>query len=171
MNSEFDDFQNAIDNIEIKTKRDAFKINQLKLEHFHWFSGEIYPGKPVSTSIELTSAYDHIQNICHWQKTISRTYISLEDGKTYLTNKHSETLDNADDLIKKIEEYDLRDLKNNYFNEAEPECYTYWELTYNNHFKIVGTYDECIKEFDIISELLDFKNIIDEESKKVTNHE
>ena len=34
-------------------------------------------------------------------------------------------------------------------------------------FKIVGTYDQNVVEFDKISDILNFKNIIDEETKKV----
>ena len=41
-----------------------------------------------------------------------------------------------------------------------------WELTYNYHFKIVGTYDQEIKEFKEISDLLGFGELVKEAGKK-----
>ena len=58
MNNEFDDFNNAIDNIKVDRTKPMFKINQLKLEHFHWNSGDIDVGMPLTTSIELISNYN-----------------------------------------------------------------------------------------------------------------
>ena len=35
-----------------------FSINQLKITHFHWNSGEIKEGTPIRTSVELKSEFD-----------------------------------------------------------------------------------------------------------------
>ena len=53
-------------------------------------------------------------------------------------------MENSYDLIKNLESCDLRDLKNNYFTEENPERFTHWELTYNNYFKIVEELNEAI---------------------------
>ena len=37
----------------------------------------------------------------------------------------------------------------------------------NNYFKIVGTYDQNIEEFEKISDILNFKKIIADEDKKI----
>ena len=63
MNNEFDDFSNAIDNIQVDRKKNTFEINQLKIEHFHWNSGDIDVGMPITTSIELISNYNFEQLI------------------------------------------------------------------------------------------------------------
>lgn len=167
MNNEFDDFSNAIDNINVDRKKNTFEINQLKIEHCHWNSGDIDVGMPITTSVEMTCNYNFEKEKLEWKKIISHTYLSLENGKEYTTDTYDEEIDNPDELIEKIQNYDLRDLKNNYFTEENPERFSHWELTYNNYFKIVGTYDQEISKFKKISELLDFKKIIDEEVKKV----
>lgn len=167
MNNEYDDFSGAIDNIQIDRTRPEFELNQLKLEHHHWSSGEIDVGMPITTSVELTCNYNFEKEKLEWKKTISHTYLSLENDKEQNTDNYDEQIENPDEIIKEIEKNDLRELKNNYFTEENPERFTHWELTYNNYFKIVGTYDQNVVEFDKISDILNFKNIIDEETKKV----
>ena len=167
MNDVFDDFSNVIDNINIDRTRPAFEINQLKLEHFHWNSGDIDVGMPVTTSIELISNYNFEKEKLNWKKIISHTYLSLENDSEQTTDTYEEELKNFDDLIKNLENFDLRDLKNNYFTEENPESFSHWELTYNNYFKVVGTYDQNVAEFENISEILNFKKIIADENKKI----
>ena len=58
----------------------------------------------------------------------------------------------------------------NYFTEENPERFTHWEITYNNRFKIVGTYDQEIEELINIKRILEFKKIIEEENKKIQNN-
>ena len=152
---------------EKEMERIAFKINQLKLEHFYFNSGDKDAGMPISTSVELSCEYNFERNNLGWKKSIVHNYVSLEDSMSISTDSHDEVLDNADEIISKIESCDLRYLNNNYFNEDTPERFTHWEITYNNHFKIVGTYDNEIDEFKELSEILDFKMIMDEEVKKI----
>lgn len=165
--NELDDFSNVIDNASVERKKNIFKINQLKLEHFHWNFGELDVGMPITTSIELTCNYSFEKEKLEWKKIISHTYLSLKKDKKYTTDKYEEEIGNPDELLKKIENYDLRELKNNYFTEENPERFTHWELTYNHYFKIVGTYDQSIFEFEKISELLQFKMIINQEIRKI----
>jgi len=165
--NEFDDFSNVIDNVSVERKKNIFKINQLKLGHFHWNFGELDVGMPITTSIELTCNYSFEKEKLEWKKIISHTYLSLKKDKKYTTDKYEEEIDNPDESLKKIENYDLRELKNNYFTEENPERFTHWELTYNHYFKIVGTYDQSIFEFEKISELLQFKMIINQEIRKI----
>ena len=167
MKDEFDDFSDAIDNIKVERKRKPFKITQLKLEYSHWNFGNPDIGMPITTSVELTCNYNYEKEKLEWKKTISHTYLSFKDIKEYTTDIYEEELNNPDELIKKIETYDLRELKNNYFTEEEHENYTHWELSYNNYFKIAGTVDQSISEYEGISDLLEFKTIIEKKKKKV----
>lgn len=167
MNNEFDDFSNAIDNIQVDRKKNTFEINQLKIEHFHWNSGDIDVGMPITTSIELISNYNFEKEKLDWKKIVSHTYLSLENDREQTIDTYEEELENSYDLTKNLESCDLRDLKNNYFTEENPERFTHWELTYNNYFKIVGTYDQNIEEFEKISDILNFKKIIADEDKKI----
>lgn len=167
MVDEFDDFSNVINTIKVDRRKSAFKIKQLKIEHFHWELGDIEIGMPITTSIELTCNYNFGKETLEWRKTVSHTYLSLKDDKKYITDTYEEEIVNPIQLIKEIERYDLRKLKNNYFTEEDPDSSTHWELTYNNYFKIVGTYDQSIVEFEKISELLQFKMVIDQEIRKI----
>ncbi len=105
--------------------RNEFKINQIKLEHFYFNSGEKDAGMPISTSIELSSVYNFEKNRLDWKRSIVHNYVSLEDSISISTNSHEEVLNGGDELISNIEKYDLRDLKNNYFSEEAPERFTH----------------------------------------------
>ncbi|MDE6140964.1 MAG: hypothetical protein K2G03_00020, partial [Bacilli bacterium] len=126
--------------------RKKFKINQIKLEHFYFNSGEKDAGMPISTSLELSCYYNYDVQSLLWKKNIVHNYVSLEDGLSVSTDSYEEEI-NASELIKELEKYDLRELKNNYFSDSDLEQFTHWEITYNNYFKIVGTYDNEIEEF------------------------
>ena len=169
MSNEFDDFSNSIDNITVERKRPSFKLYQLKLEHFHFNSGEIDVDMPISTSIELVSNYNYENDKLEWKKIISHKYYSLNDINKIENDTYEEKISNISDTVKSLEKIDLRKLNNNYFTEKSPERFTHWEISYNNNFKIVGTYDQTFEEFDKISTLLDLKNIIDSEVEKLKN--
>ena len=167
MNNEFDDFSNIVNSINIEREKTKFELIQLKLEHYHWNSGDINVGMPISTSIELTCEYNFEKEKLDWKETISHTYLSLDNYHEKNTDIYTKEIDNFDNLIKEIEKIDLRDLKNNYFTDKNPDKFTHWELSYNNYFKIVGTYDQEIEEFKQISDILEFKKIIEEETNKI----
>lgn len=167
MNTEFDDFSDVINNVQVERKKTRFQLNQLKLEHHYFNSGDIDVGMPISTSIEVTSDYNFEKGALEWKKTISHTYLSFNNYHEDVTDSYTEELNDANNLIRQIEAYDLRDLKNNYFTDENPEQFTHWELTYNYYFKIVGTYDQKIEEFSEMSRLLGFRKVIEDEVKKV----
>ena len=169
MNKEIDEFSNAIDNIKVQREKSTFKLSQLKVEHFHLYSDEADIGMPISTSIELLLKYNIDTNDLKWKKIITHRYYSLDNITSIEENTHEENTSNIESIIKEIEKNDLRNLKNNYYTDSEPESLTHWELTYNNIFKIVGTYDQNVEEFEKISQLLNLNSIIDNETKKINN--
>lgn len=143
-----------------------FSINQLKITHYHWNSGEIQIGTPIRTSVELKSEFDFETNKLRWFKTVNHQYYKYtwENG----AENHSYTEEvNIPEIIASLNKINLRSLKNNYFSETIPERYTHWEIKYNYYFKIVGTYNNEIEEFKEICYLIDFEKIINEELDKV----
>lgn len=167
MDNDYDDFSNVVDDIKVEREKNKFELIQLKLEHYHWNSGDIDVGMPVRTSVELTCEYNMEKEKLEWNKTIAHTYVSLDNYKETTTDSYTKKIDNPDTLIKALETFDLRNLKNNYFTDKNPNRFTHWELIYNNYFKIVGTYDQEIEEFTKISDILEFRKVIEEETKKV----
>ena len=141
-----------------------WNFEQIKLEK-KGFLGESIPGTPLSISLEITSKFNYDVGKKEWFKTTTCVYIA-DDCKSDTTETHQEKIENPIDLIKKLETYDLPNLKNNYFTNLGPHMFFRWELTYNYHFKIVGTYDQEIKEFKEISDLLGFGELVKEAGKK-----
>ncbi len=160
MDNEFDNFYDAIDGIEVERKKEKFKLNQLKIEHFYWDHDEIESDMPISTSIELVSEYNFENETLEWKKIISHTYLDSNEDSGKKVDSTIEEIEDVDTLINKLEEIDLRDLKNNYYTEDIEDNSNHWEITYNNFFKIVGTYDQEIHAFKRIKELLNLKDII-----------
>ena len=148
--------------------RGRFVIDHLKLEHFYYNTGYIYDGFPISTSVEIyCESNSHAQDY-EWLKKVTHTYVKnktsfFKKGSGYETSSYTEKIENAEDLLHKIEEYDLRKLGNNYYTKGSHE---HWEVSYNSLFKIVGSYDQEVSEVEAISNLLDFKRIIEEEREK-----
>ncbi len=164
----YENFEDIINkDIEVEVKKTPFKINHLKISHYYWNSGEINIAMPISTSIELISKYGFEKDKLEWNKKVTHTYLSLENCQEKTADSYTEKLVNADEIISELEENDLRNLKNNYFTDAEPERFTHWEITYNTRFKIVGTYDQELAEFKKISELLNLKKTMSDELEKV----
>lgn len=163
-----DNFENIInENIKIERNNIPFKITQLKLTHYYWNSGDIDVGMPISTSIELTSKYNFETDTLEWNKIITHIYISLEDCYKTITDSYRVRLFNSNEIISRLEKNDLRNFNNNYFTDENPDRFTHWEITYNTYFKIVGTYDQELEVFKKFSELLNFKEIMETEIKKV----
>lgn len=165
MNNNFEDTIN--ENIKIEKNNIPFKITQLKLTNYYWNSGDIYSGMPVSTSIELIRKYNLEKNKFDWYKNVTHTYLSFENCHKETSNSYTEELINANEIISKLEEHDLRNFKNNYFTEEKINSFNHWEINYNTYFKIVGTYDQELEVFKIFSELLNFKEIMEAEIKKI----
>ena len=142
-----------------------FELKQLKLTFHHFSSGDLYKGMPLATSVELKNEYNFEKREEYWVKVVSHTYVSLEESHKDSTDTYEEKIDG--NIIKELETYDLRNLKNNYFTDRNPERFTHWEIEYNYYFKIVGTYDQELEEIKKISEILNFKQIIEEETNKI----
>lgn len=145
-----------------------FKLNQLKLIHYHLDASDITAGGPIKTSIELKSDYEN--EILYWTRTISHTYYALESLEKK-TDTYTENLENIESLIQQLEQNDLRELKNNYFTEEGIESYSHWEVIYNNFFHVVGTYDQEPELISNLNRLLDFRKIINNETKKILNNQ
>lgn len=154
---------------EVDVKRDEFKLEQIKVEHFYFNADDKEAGMPISTSVELKSDYNFELQKLEWKKVIVHKYFSLNDSITVSINSHEEKCDDSEKLIKELEKYDLRELKNNYFNNDDSERFIHWEITYNNYFRIVGTYDNEIEELEKLSEILDLKNIMQKEKDNIKN--
>lgn len=161
------DFENAANNTKMERVRKPFKLTQLKLEIFHLNDGDLDFGMPISTSIDLNSNYNYETQLLEWEKTISHTYISSTDINEQKTNEYKEKDNNINSIIEKIEKLDLRNLCNNYYTEEAPNDFSHWEITYNNYFKIVGTMDQYVEEYNVINDLLDMNKIIRLEISKV----
>ena len=166
MDKEFDDFSDITFNDKMEIKKEPFKLTQLKLEYFHWNNDEREPGMPITTSMELEHIYNYEKQKIEWTKKVIHKYVSFEDRHDCSVVSNLSDLE-EDNMMKEIEKYDLRDLKNNYFTEEKPECFRHWELTYNYYFKISGTFDQEIEEYEKISQLLEFNQIIKSEVRKV----
>ena len=153
-----------IDFDSIPVEKIPFQLTELKLEHFY-FSDELEPGMPISTSVLLKRNYSNDTDTFDWIKIISHEYIDFSDNLDSKIDSYSVPF--SFDIIQKIEKIDLRDFKNNYFTERNPEQFQYWVLSYNHYFKIVGTYDQMFSEIQDIFQLLDFEKIMEQETLKI----
>ena len=149
------------------SRNHPFKLTQLKIEHYYLSFDNIEAGAPISTSVELTCEYSYEADRLNWNKTISHKYRSFDNYEQECIDSYTENFEMSENILSKIEFNDLRNLKNNYFSEEEPDNLTHWEITYNNSFKIVGTYDQLIPEVELIGDLLGLKMIMNQELKKV----
>ena len=158
-------YYNHIKNdINVEKERNKFIINQLKLTHYYLQDGEYSVGSPISTSIELKCNYNFETQEKEWKKIITHTYCDFNDSQKFVSNISKQDSKDLNKLILELEQIDLRDLKNNYYTDEES---SYWELEYNNRFKICGTYDYDIDELNSIIKLLDFRNILKQETGKI----
>ena len=147
-----------------------FKLNQLKLIHYHLDSSDIKALEPIKTSIELKSNYNYEENKLNWIKIITHIYYDQETLEPK-ANIYQEEVKDMEKLISQLEQNDLRILKNNYFTENIIENSSYWEINYNNYFYIVGTYDQQPQLVQNIINLLDLKKIIKNEIYKINQNE
>lgn len=141
-----DDFSN-IDYTKIERIETKPKINSISLTHFYQDLGDKIGGKPIKTSVKL----EKINN--SWKETIIHFYLdfqNLEIVKEDITEIENPKIET---FIQKLENFNLKNYKNNYFDEDFKEAPEYWQIEYNDKFKIVGTYNE---EIDILKELMNF---------------
>lgn len=155
-----DDFNN-IDFSKIERINYEVKINNITLTHFYQDLGEKYAGKPIKTSIKL----EKVNNI--WKEIITHFYLdsqNLELVKEDITEIENPQIENC---IKKLENHNLKNYKNNYFDEEFKENPEYWQIEYNDKFKITGTYDSQIDILILLINFLDFSKIKKFESEKI----
>ena len=156
-----------INDIEIKKEVTPFKLNDLKLSHYHFTHGGFTKGMPILTTLEIERKYD--ENGEYLLKKVTHEYVSDENEKLTKVNEYTERIDNLELMIM-LENYDLRSLQNNYYTEDSIESLSHYEIDYNYLFKIVGTYDNEINTFKDLSDILGFKEIIRDEINKTKDN-
>lgn len=152
---------NSISKVIIDT---PFKLNQIKLSHYHFINGELSIGMPILTTIEIIKEYDNDGE--KYIKKITHKYVSSLNNNDSSTSYYEDVLENGKEIFEAIENYDLRKLRNNFFTNKGIEKYQHYEIEYNYLFKIVGTYDNEIDEYKDIADILGFKEIIKDEINK-----
>ncbi len=151
--------ENTINNI---SHRESFKLSQLKYTKYHWMSGEIVNGCPITTSIEIKP--EMLGN--KWKVSITHKYMLEDSYEEKVINKQYD-LPNQETILEILENNDLRVLRNNYFSDDEIQWYSHWELEYNYYFKISGTFDQEPDEIKKVVSVLNCENIINEALSKV----
>lgn len=142
-------------------EKETFKLNMIKLSHHHYFKDDAYDGMPIITSVQIDKKDDK------YLKTVKHIYVDTSAFNNVNMSYYTEEIENGDDLFSIFEKYDLKNLKNNYFTDTDKERYQYYEIDYNDTFKIVGTYDNEIIEYKDFCDILNFKDIIKEEIRKI----
>ena len=148
--------------IDVVSSREPFELSQLKYTKYHWMSGEIVNGCPITTSIEIKP--EMLSN--NWKVIILHTYM-MENNYEERTIKKEYNLPSQDVILEILKENDLRNLKNNYFSNDKTQRFSHWELEYNNYFKISGTFDQEPKGIKKVISTLNCENIINEALEKV----
>ena len=154
----YDNF-NDIDYTKIERIETKPKIYSISLTHFYQDLGEKYAGKPIKTSIKL----EKVNNI--WKEIITHFYLDFQNLETIKENITEIENPQIENCIKKLENHNLKNYKNNYFDEEFKENPEYWQIEYNERFKIVGTYNE---EIDILKELISFLNFSEIKNSIIT---
>jgi len=169
MNDKYDDFSDIdFSKINRVTNTEPFSLNQIKITHYYFSFDNVEAGVPVATSIELTKTFNNETNIQEWTRIIEHTYRSFNDALKLENSINTENSKNFDDLLRELNNIELRNLKNNYFTDEGPVNYTSWMIEYNHKFRIVGTYDNELPEFKKIAGLLNLKEVIAQEKAKIT---
>lgn len=140
-------------NVEIE-EIENIEINDIKIVHYYFQDEDSNDNFPISTSIGLESLIDLETGNKKWIKTTEHTY-SNENIESF-----EEEMDFDEIMMNKINSLNLPNLKNNYFTEELSTKFSRWEIHYNQYFKIVGTYDRIVKEFEELSNLLGLKYVL-----------
>ncbi len=129
------------------------EITRVKLTANHFSTGLIKPGSPIRHSIELKK--DGSENI------LIKKMEYIEEGLKVKAKVKEMVCVDAEVIFSKIRKLKLEDCKNNYFDDKSRERYQSWVLEYDQfgkQFKIIGTYNNLIEEFQIIAKLLNFSD-------------
>ncbi len=147
--------------LKLNTK-EPFELSHLKYTKYHWMSGAISDGCPITTSIEINR--EMLSN--KWKVNIIHKYMLAKEHEEKIIS-HQYDLPNQEIVLKTLENNDLRNLKNNYFSDDKIESYSHWEVEYNYYFKIAGTFDLEPDEIKEVVNVLNCNKIIEEELLKV----
>lgn len=131
-----------------------FKITKLKYTKYHFMSGLVSNGSPLSTSIEFAPIFPTNR----YHIVVRHTYYDEATSDTRYLRRETD-LPDPSALLSELSKHDLRDLKNNYFTDQMPQKFQHWELEYNSYFKISGTFDQ---EPDAIRQIVEILHIEDE---------
>lgn len=135
----------------------------VKLTKYYSSNNAIKEATPISTSVQIVKGYDKVNKRELGNKIIKHLYYSgekLEVKEKVIINE----ITDYKEIMHKFDNLSLNKLKNNYYTDKCPECFEHWELEYDM-FKIVGTYDNYIKELKLVEEILNFSYIINNLSK------
>ena len=130
----------------------------VKLTKYYFTNKDIKEGTPISTSVQIVKGYDKVNKKELGNRIIKHLYYSGQhlDVKEKITVNE---ISDYEEIMNQLYSLNLSNLKNNYYTDKCPECLEHWELEYDM-FKIVGTYDNYIKELKMVEDILDFSNII-----------
>jgi len=130
----------------------------VKLTRYYFTNKDIKEGTPISTSVQIVKGYDKVNKKELGNRIIKHLYYSGQhlDVKEKITVNE---ISDYEEIMNQLYSLNLSNLKNNYYTDKCPECLEHWELEYDM-FKIVGTYDNYIKELKMVEDILDFSNII-----------
>ena len=152
--------EDLLDSVEREILDDKFTLSNLNYTHYYFYDPENYEGSIISTSIRLYPNNDI------WCKKVLTKYVDANGIEKEISYER----DITKDVIISIENnVDLRLFNNNYSSNypvGEDESY---EIVYNSIYKIIGSYDNNIKEFDKLMDLLTVKDILEDEKKKVSD--
>jgi len=160
-NPVFDDWNIDIENL---PKEPNINIEQIKIIHHYFNDKDIEPGYPIETSVEFISKI--VNANIEWVKKIKHIYRNIKNPLLTADRDYEKIVKNQDEILEKLNNINLSILKNNYSYDSSSKE-EYWEIIYNNRFKIVGTYRNELKEFNELCDLLEFETIKNEELEQV----
>lgn len=130
-------------------------IKQVKLIHHYFYDNDITEEILIEKSIEIVKRINELTGDIEWFKRNINVFLNYNYEKREEVEETK--IDNYEDLITKINNLKLNTLKNNYFyNDEDKE--DYWEIVYNNIFKIIGSYKYIPEELEMLTSLLEFKS-------------
>ena len=148
---------------EFVIKNNEYKITDLSFTHY--YDDNELSGSSCYTRLKIISDYDYIERRFSFKGKILHTYRDYDDEFDIRTIEKN--IDISNEIVKSINNLNLEELKNNYYNENYNE--EYWVINYNKLFYIVGTYDNELEEINTLLELVNFKNIKEECLREVEN--
>ena len=142
-------------------------MKYIKFEKKYGGTGNIGPGMPYSTTVEIILNSNNKTN-----KRITHTFYSLKDlfGVSYDSFSLVEELENAEELFAELERLGINECQDSYAVDTVPEMYSgSWVLTYLNNDTsklIYGSNANKIEAVDSVKELIGFE---DAENKALEN--